>query len=251
MRHLLLIVLLFPFAAFSEQSAEVVISTGEYPPFISAHIEDNGLVGTIIREAFASQNIAVKYQFMPWKRAFLVSEQGKVDATAYWYESETRSKTHYYSKPIIQESVVWFHQYNIDFDWNTIEDLSRYQIVAIDGYTYKKEFWDYVKQKKLNIELVTSTQQAVEMMLMGRADVMLENLDVANYIIKKNNYIKGLTHHPKAYINAHSHLLLNKENQRSQYLLALFNRGIRKIKDNKTYQSIFNIYREEKQKKLR
>ena len=84
----------------------VVISTGEWSPWIGEEIEGYGFVGRLIEKAFAREGYAVKFEFYPWERAFRKLIRGEVHASAYWFESEMRKKHAYYSEPVSDERTV-------------------------------------------------------------------------------------------------------------------------------------------------
>ncbi|MGL5526195.1 MAG: hypothetical protein ACRDCY_20935 [Aeromonas veronii] len=55
---------------------ELTLTTGEYPPYCSETLKYQGLIPHVVSEAFKSERVIVKFQFLPWKRAFRLSEEG-------------------------------------------------------------------------------------------------------------------------------------------------------------------------------
>ncbi len=89
----------------SKLNAEQIlrISTAEYPPYNSKSLKHGGLIPHIIKEAFVIAGYKVKFEFYPWKRAYQMSVDGTVDATAQWLDSKERRKYHYYSDPLVED----------------------------------------------------------------------------------------------------------------------------------------------------
>lgn len=55
----------------------VILSTNEWPPFLSESMKHNGVAAHIVREAFAAEGITVRYVFLPWKRAYHEALSGR------------------------------------------------------------------------------------------------------------------------------------------------------------------------------
>lgn len=245
MRLLLLcLALSVSFQSYASTTQNIHISTSDYPPFISRELKGEGLVPQIIRGAFAKHNILVSFNFMPWKRAFVQSKLGKVDATAYWFDSPTRRKSHYYSDVLIKNTVVWFHPRSLAFDWATLSDLKPYTIVAVDGYTHTTEFWQNVRNKTLKVQLATQTQQAWKMLTAGRANILLESLDTGNYLIQQQGLEDSYTHHPQPLYFQLGYLLFSKKRKHSPYLRDKFNQGLTQLRNSGEYQALLKASRE-------
>ena len=75
---------------FAEE--EIMISIGEWHPFISKELPHYGIVSHIISEAFAESQIKMKYGFFPWKRSYNYVKTGKYHASAIWGKTEERWK---------------------------------------------------------------------------------------------------------------------------------------------------------------
>ncbi len=91
-----LIIILSPIELRAEQKSnnndnvEIYISSGEWPPFIGSDLPNYGFVGDIITRAFAEECYKVKFEFLPWARAYAETKRGKYDATAIWMHSAER-----------------------------------------------------------------------------------------------------------------------------------------------------------------
>ena len=70
----------------------VVISTGEWAPFTSESMDNNGVGLHIISAAFAQVGLEVEYQFLPWTRAMEDAEQSKVDFSGIWFYNDERAQ---------------------------------------------------------------------------------------------------------------------------------------------------------------
>jgi len=208
------------------------------PPLESESLKHYGVVPRIVKEAFLLEGVKVSYKFYPWRRAYQESKLGTVHGTIQWFYSEDRAKDHFYSNPVMNEKVVWFHLKSTPFEWHDLGDLKGTRIGALAGFTYNSEFYESIKNKKINVNFVDSSKQVLSMMLLNRVDVYPETIDVGYFEIRKNfpNSTANLfTNHHKAFINTTSHLLLSRQKKESPLLLKKFNEGLKKLKKNGLY----------------
>ncbi|ENY73513.1 amino acid ABC transporter substrate-binding protein [Aeromonas diversa CDC 2478-85] len=233
MRALFLWLLLWSCTCYGATS--LVLSTGEYPPYCSERLKYQGLIPHIITRAFAKEGIRVHFDFYPWKRAYRLSEEGVVDGTAHWYESAERRKTHLYSDPILAETYVWFYLKSAPVEWQDYPDLAHRALVAISGYTYNEAFYKAVKSVPLNVQFVTRLRQSFDLILSGRADLTLENLDVGFYSLRQfypASTVDLFTTHGKPVMRVEGHLLISRKRPDAAELIARFNHGLKALRES-------------------
>lgn len=233
MRALFLWLLLWSCAGYGATS--LVLTTGEYPPYCSQQLKHQGLIPHIITSAFAKEGITVRFDFYPWKRAYRLSEEGVVDGTAHWYESAERRKTHLYSDPILAETYVWFYLKSAPLEWQEFRDLAPRALVAISGYTYNEAFYKAVKSVPLNVQFVTRLRQSFDLILSGRADLTLENLDVGFYSLRQfypASTVDLFTTHSKPVMRVEGHLLISRKRPDAAELIARFNQGLKALRES-------------------
>lgn len=233
------------FLLYSNASAEEVIniSTGEYPPWTGKELLHGGFVNHVITEAFKMEGYTVKYKYYPWKRAYILAEAGKVQATSYWSFTDKRKADFYASDPIMVEKTFFFHlKSNPIKDWRVLGDLRGYRIGVTDGYSYSKEFWEAEKNEGLTFHRVTSDIQNFKKLLSKRIDIFPSGLVAAKKILRELD--KGqsqlITYHPKALTVEHGHLLFPKKNSNSEQLVAILNQGLIKLKVKGLYDEYVN-----------
>lgn len=235
----LLILALWSFYPKAIIAENIVLTTGEFPPFNSRSLKYYGLVPRIVTEAFLLEDVQVSYTFYPWKRAYLLSANGSVNGTTQWLYSKVRDKDHYYSDPLMEEQFVWFHLKSYRFDWNDLKSLQGVKVGAIRGYTYTPEFYEAIENKQIEVIFVTKLQQAIDMLLAGRIQVFPENIDVGYYEIRRLHPEMStdlITNHDKPLVSATSHLLLSRKKKDSPMLLQKFNSGLLRLKESGLFE---------------
>lgn len=84
------------------KAEEFTIATGEWPPFISKTLPDQGLYTKIMTMILEEAGFDVTYDFMPWKRAYLLTQNGRYAATFIWYHTDEREVEVLYPKyPVV------------------------------------------------------------------------------------------------------------------------------------------------------
>jgi len=218
------------------------ISTGEFPPYLSAHLKDNGIGLRIIKEAFALEGVNVEYGFFPWKRSYKLAQQGEWDASATWGYNDERNKYFYFSDPLYPAVSVFFHLKSFKFDWSNLNDLKGLSIGATETYAYTPELLAAIENKSLNVELISSDQLNLKKLLKGRIDIFPLNIDVAYALLARHftpQERELITFHPLELYRIQTHLLFSKKIDRNPRLLRLFNKGLKRLKQNGKFSEYF------------
>ena len=224
----------------SDIQRTITIATGEYPPWTGAELPNHGQVNQIIQEAFASENIAVKFVYLPWKRAFEETRQGRFDASSYWYDSTERRAYMLFSDPLVINRTVFFQRSeDAPIQWQTFADLSRYKLSATVGFTYTNEFYQAVDSKIIDPLMVPSDTQNIKLLIARRTDLFATEEMSGFYMAaqlhidpRKLRVIEPALSTPKGY------LLISKIHPEGEQIMASFNRGLKTIKANGTYKKI-------------
>lgn len=218
----------------------LTIATGEYPPWAGAELPHQGLVNQIVQEAFASQNIAVKFVYLPWKRAFEDTRQGRFDASSYWYDNAERRTYMLFSEPLIINRTVFFQRSDdAPIHWQTFADLGNYKLSATLGFTYTPEFHQAMDSKIINPLMVPSDAQNIKLLMSRRTDLFATEEMSGFYMAaqlridpRKLRVLEPPLSKPTGY------LIASKNHPDGEQIMALFNRGLKTLKANGRYQEI-------------
>lgn len=101
MRSLLSFILLILTLVTGSAQAQVLISTGGWPPFLTPDQKHFGFIAHLISDVFAETGREVDYQRVPWRRAYVGAVSGDYDATAVWMDAPDRHRDFLYSDPIL------------------------------------------------------------------------------------------------------------------------------------------------------
>ncbi|WP_448565512.1 substrate-binding periplasmic protein [Thalassotalea ganghwensis] len=208
----------------------ITISTSDWPPYVSEHQPHGGYITQVVREAFAEVSVAVKFEYVPWLRAYEWTKRGQYDALSYWYNDEKLKNDFYLSEPLSTEKVVFFRlKSKRPITWNRFSDFAHLTMGLTRGFAYTKELWQYAADNKDRVSLVMSDEQNFKMLLAERVDLFPAQEVVGwHYIHNLSNKEKANqveTMHPPLFIHT-GHLLFPKKNKKSVKLVEQFNKGL-------------------------
>ncbi|CAH0535981.1 substrate-binding periplasmic protein [Vibrio marisflavi] len=220
----------------SLSSAQTVkLATGEWAPFQSATLKNDGYVSQIIVEAFAEEGYDVELIYMPWKRAMEEAKQGRVDGTFLWGKSEERSKHFSYTAPVVTLTNVLFQRTDNPITWNKPEELKAYKIGGIDGFSYGIEKWE--EQGFIKLERIFVAENNYKKLALGRLDFVIEDRDVGMAIIHRIGLQGKITENNQPVNNRSYYILMPTDSPRTKQLINTFNRGFSKVVEDGRYEA--------------
>ncbi|OHD13186.1 MAG: hypothetical protein A2086_09675 [Spirochaetes bacterium GWD1_27_9] len=232
--------LIFSTYTFSDT---ITISSGEYAPWCGEKIKDNGFVLDVTRKAFEVMGHKVEISFYPWKRSYEVIKSGQCIAGAYWLDDKVKRTETYYSDPVMNEEVVFFYKKtNPISNWNILKDLVKYRIGVTIGYTYTSEFWKMGTDKILNFDEAVSDDSNFKKLNYDRIDIFPCEV-VTGYTVLRNlfdeNIVSQFDHNKKPLTTTTGHIIFTKNNPKVKEYLEIFNKGLKKLKDDGTYKALY------------
>jgi len=223
---------LFQALAFSQE--KIVISTGEWPPYTSEKMKHFGYSLHIIANAFETQGYQVEYNFLPWKRAYVMAQEGKFDGSAAWFKNKQRQEEFLFSKPVSASTTVLFHRKDKVVEWSKLEDLKKFSIGITHGYTYGDQFNSASEKYGFKLDSSTSDISGFKKLLKKRIDIMLCDLGVGYWILQNEfpaSQFALVTNNPKALIENTAHFIATKMSKDSQSKIDIINKGLTQMKD--------------------
>lgn len=235
--------LIISLCSFAKEEVLHIVS-GEYPPWVSNKLKHEGFAHHIISEAFKRSGYKTVYRYYPWARTSKEGNSGKYHATSLWFYSKEREKLFYYSEPISKEDVVFFHLKTTKIKgFDSLDDLKMHRIGATRGYTYTPEFWKAKDSGILNIIVNNSDRINFTMLFKKRIDLFL-TATVAGYSVLLNEFpkenVQNITFIPTPLFSKKNHLLFPKKRPDAQQLLKIFNKGLKSIRSDGTYDKFYD-----------
>lgn len=211
------------------------LSTGEWPPFISKRLHHYGPLSRIVVEAFAETGIDVKFGFFPWKRAMLVARTGQWDGSALWGMHEERKAFFYYSDSVAEQTYVFFHRADDDFDWQNLSDLEGISLSATLGYNYHEAFETMERLEQIHVTRAVDDEAVMRMLINGRVRLALVERIAGYEALRKilpEAQVEHYRHHPKPQSVDGLYLLLSRKNPDNAELITRFNKALKNLRES-------------------
>ena len=175
--------------SFSASAKETIsISTGAWAPWSGKDLPHKGFVLHVVEEAFNNVGYDVEYKFYPWKRAYAMVADGKVQASAYWYESDKRKQDCYYSDKLTEEKIVFFYKKTDPMkNWENLEDLKDYKIGISRGVTYTDRFLELGEKGVLDFDMANNDLTNFKKLVKERIDIF-PSAQVMGYKLLRDNF---------------------------------------------------------------
>lgn len=227
---------------------EVILTTGDWPPYVFETGPDKGPMADIVIAAFNEVGITAKIVFYPWKRTEDEVRQGNAFAAFPYALSPERQEEFDFSDSMYTVKAKFFynkkyHPNGMPFE--NLVDLKNYKIGGLLGSWYETAF----KDAGLQVEYVSSTDQNIEKLARGRIDLMIEEENSVWQLIRElyPNEVEQFAAFEKpleqpGVINDLS-LMVSRGYPNSAKLLEQFNVGLAAIRANGTYTQILEKYK--------
>ena len=228
----------------SVRATEVVtLTSGEWLPYISPSLPHYGPLSRIVSEAFALEGVEVRYLFRPWSRAYVEGAGEGVNGTMVWStlgRDTERERRFHISDAVFDGQSVFFHLKTFPFRWQGYAALAKVRVGGTAGYEYAFDKYPFIQVDRT----AASDEQNFRKLLARRFDVFPSNLDVGRQIMRSAltpAEAEQITWDVHPYNITHYHLLLNKEHADNVRYLALFNKGLRRLKESGRYAEYLRV----------
>lgn len=230
----------------ADKKPVVQISTGEWSPYVSKTLPEQGLLVDITRTAFAAVGYDISLDFYPWARATQLSASGEKDGTIALARLKEREPLFLFSETIYEGRYVLFHLKSRPFQWSTYSDLKSVSMASTLGFGgMGDEFLENERKKVIQVTRYTSDTQSFHMLRAGRIQAVPSDLEVGYVNLRKifGSDVALFGHNSKPIHVAPYHLVISKKIKNGPRLIEDFNRGLKAIKASGQYDAILNKWK--------
>lgn len=231
-------------AAYQAHAETVPIVAFEYPPFLSASLPNNGLVGEIVTEAFHIVGYDVSYQYYPFKRATQYVIDGDALATGGGAQQFPDDAQHNIQNiPIFYCRIPAFYLkarfQTLSFP--TLKDLRGYHIGSLLG---TGDTMILRRDPELHVEEVATVEQLFKKVEAGRSDfATLIDLSILSYLVANYpNWQERWGISEDIILGTPVGLTFSKKYPGYEKYLNAYTEGFQRIRENGTYRRIMETY---------
>lgn len=222
----------------SSRDNEITMVTLNWEPLFGEDLERGGFFTAIAVTAFERAGYDVEYQFVPWARALKDNVDGYRDVVMGAYYTEERTEEFYYSNPVYPEEIGLIALPDIDVRrYDSLRDLTDYTIGYGRGFAHSEEFdnADY-----LDKEAADDLHLNIRKLFAGRVDMVAGGIPRLAEVLAQEGYDinEDVVIIEPPLISSPMHTIVSHSHPRGEELMADFNRGLREIMVDGTYDEI-------------
>ena len=226
----------YPFSlAFAKN---VKMATVNWEPFYGDSMKKNGVVTELVQEAFRRSGHKATIEFVPWKRALSKGESGEVDIVMGAYYTKEREDKYYISDPLYDIKIRLVAPRNLGVsEYKSLKELQKFKIGVSRGFANSEEFDNATYLKKVEAK---NPVTSIKKLLAKRVDMIVIAEGIFNFEMSRIDRSKRdsfIFLKPKLDDNK-LYLLSTKKNRSNEKLIGDFNRGLKEIIKDGTYQRI-------------
>ncbi|WP_271410244.1 substrate-binding periplasmic protein [Pseudomonas sp. Q1-7] len=209
-----------------------------WPPFTDARLPGNGLAAELVSTALKRAGHRAEYVEVPWARVLRGVQVGEYDLVVSAWYSEERARFGQFSQPYLTNRVLFLKRKGTVVDYQGPEDLKRYSIAVVRGYSYLPSF---DADTTLNKVPVMGFPMGARMLAAGRVQLTLEDELVARSYL--NRELSGIREQleflPRPLSENGLHILVRRSHPRHRQLVEAFDQAMQTMREDGTYQAIF------------
>ncbi|WP_147818703.1 substrate-binding periplasmic protein [Salidesulfovibrio onnuriiensis] len=234
--------LAFGFSALAAAET-VVFAEGEWAPFVSENMPNNGATGELVRAAMKAVGMDVKYDYYKWNRSKVLVEKGEVAGSFPWGKNAEREAFAYFSDPVQRSTEPFFYLKSKmgDWDYKGLDSLKGLNVAGIRGYYHVGIF----EKAGINMDMSNDLETALKKLQAGRVDVVVENELVVWETLKKMfpGEVDKFAASKTPLREDDMYVLFSKKFPGTADLVKKFNEGLAKIKASGEYDKIMGKYK--------
>lgn len=197
--------------------------------------DGTGLYHEILEKVFGLYGIKVEREYMPSVRAYERVEAGMADLMT--------CKAYAVKKPLIMSRYPMFaNHYHAFFnkerigEWKGRESLNDKLLVWRYSYYVPSEFEDV----RIQFKELTSAKQALGMVLLGRADFYVDDINFIKDSISTSRIPFNPAHYDIQTVGTRSYHPVFHDSKRGKEIMDLYDRGMEKLHKSGQLKSIFD-----------
>ena len=221
-----------------------VVHSGKWPPYADASLPGQGLAVEIVTTALKRAGYTTFMRIDSLDRILEGGALGVYDVFATPWYSDARNQYLEYSEPYLESYIRFIKRKDKNFTYESADDLKGVMVGIVQDYAYDEDFnasRSIIKIPERNLiqNLLKLTQ--------GRIDLTLDDELVLQYEINQYmpNSKKDLEFLPKPLAVRGIHIGVSRENPDHAKIVAAFNKAIKEMKKDGSFDAIVakhNIY---------
>lgn len=183
------------------ETLPILISDNDWKPWYFAGKNDDrsGFAKDIIRLCVRQSGYEARFRLYPIERMRAMMKNGRMDASIFSFKPHRKSFLIYSKEPLFRELYVPFVRANSTVEIKKISDFDNLRVGHLNGLTYSREFFAYIKQRRSSktLDVTTSSEGNLRKLVTGKIDVFVDTISSVRWHaaeIGVSNQIRSVPH---------------------------------------------------------
>lgn len=221
------------------QEKSITLATMNFEPLYGESLPEGGVFTALTREAFRRVGYRIDVQFMPWKRAIETTKRGDYDGVMGAVLNSERAPFFVATEAIVPYETVLFSRSEEIITYTDLSELQSYKIGTVRGISAE----NILKAANLTFESVGEYEQNLKKLMAKRIDLIAGNNFVIPDLLKKYPEFEGKVRAVSPPLQTRPlRIIVPKKNSHHTAIIADFNRGLREIITDGTFNAIVKKY---------
>jgi polar amino acid transport system substrate-binding protein len=216
------------------------ITANVWPPYVDDKMSGNGVAIALVTEALERAGYASQLVLQPWPGALEATQQGVYDIVCSLWFTEDRAATLSFSEPYIENHIKFVKRSDSDILYNDRDDLDGLRIGVVNDYAYSAQPYDTTG---IEVTKSGSVKENIQRLLNKEIDLVLADSRIAFFEVDQLSAAKRITVLPKPLITRGLRIGVSKQRPDHAEIVAAFNRAIKQMKEDGSYNSLLANYR--------
>ena len=225
-----------------------VAAEDDWAPYSSMRADrtgPEGLAPALVKAAFKTQDVEVRFQVVPFSRCLHYAEKGTVVGCFDTTRTESNKDLFYWHPtPLFKEELAIFARSEVQASEMKQKDLEGQSVGITIGYTYPTDFMQNPRITRLS---AVSDGNLVKMLVARRVNYILLNTMPGYYRIKQEPALKGQIKRVGAFGMDSFWVSFSRAHPDGKRLSEEFERGLQAIKANGEYDRMLTAFKRELQ----
>lgn len=241
MKRLFLVVLLIGGFAGQVSSAELTIVADQWPPYVDQSMANQGLAVEIVSSTFERAGYHPALRIETWPRALEGLEIGIYDVVGTVWKTPEREKLFVFSDPYWMNQIRFIKKKDLEVKYENLDDLSGLVIGTIKDYAYGEEFVNSRSLIKIPQNYII---QNLSKLRDGDIDLTVGDELAIRYTLNQymKNSIPEFEFLEKPLASRELFVAVSKQNPRAEKIVSDFNRALREMKGDGSFDAIAKKY---------
>lgn len=228
---------------------KIVISTGEYPPFV--YMQDGKMMGIsyeVIQLVFSKMTVDTNIIIEPWNRGLYEMNRGNRFGVFPYAITPERQQHYLFSEQLYDSDINdnFFFGYSLDESEarqiNGWKDINGMKIGGVYGYYYLNVF----QERNIQIDISANEKECLQKLIDGKIDLAVFNPLVVKHLVgthfpeAENKFIQTAFQLNPTYIG--DYFMINADDYSNELFLNKFNQTLSELKANGEIQKILDKY---------